>query len=130
MIAPFERLRVWQLSFDLVLDVYRVTAKFPPTERYGLSSQLRRAATAIPTNIAEGNARDHRCEYVQFYMIARGSLAETKCLTQLSHQLALITDDEYLTIKNECNHVGALLQGLICRLQDDVKKIRDKGIRG
>ena len=122
MSAPFERLRVWQLAFDLALDIYRVTTKFPSSERYGLSSQLRRAATAIPTNIAEGNARDHRREYVQFCMIARGSLAETKCLTQLSHRLGLITDGEYTAIRNKTNHVGALLQGLICRLQEDVTK--------
>jgi len=119
MSAPFERLRVWQLAFDLALDIYRVTTKFPSSERYGLSSQLRRAATAIPTNIAEGNARDHRREYVQFCMIARGSLAEAKCLTQLSHRLGLITDDEYTAIRNKTNHVGALLQGLIRRLKND-----------
>jgi len=119
MSAPFERLRVWQLAFDLVLDIYRITREFPSSERYGLSSQLRRAATAIPTNIAEGNARDHRREYVQFCMIARGSLAETKCLMQLSHRLGLVSDGEYTKIGDKCNHVGALLQGLIRRLKED-----------
>ncbi len=77
----YKDLIVWQKSIDLVLAIYKLTKKFPQEERYALVSQMRRAAVAIPSNIAEGYARQHKPEYVQFLSVAYASGAELK--TQL-----------------------------------------------
>jgi len=116
--APlYEKLEVWQLAHRLALDIYRVTREFPSAERFGLTSQLRRAAVAVATNIVEGNARKHRREYVQFCLIARGSLAETKYLLRLSADLALMKADDNHRLSGEYERLGAMLQSLITRLQ-------------
>ena len=80
-LASYRELDVWCIAIDLVAEVYRVTATFPSDEKYGLISQLRRAAVSIPSNIAEGYGRGGRREYVRALRIARGSLAEVE--TQL-----------------------------------------------
>jgi len=76
----FTDLIVWQRSHALVLQVYRLTKSFPPDERFGLTSQLRRAAFSVPTNIAEGSKRHTNPEYARVLNIAEGSLAETEYL--------------------------------------------------
>jgi four helix bundle protein len=74
--SPYENLNVWRRAMDLVLEVYRCTAAFPRQEVYGLTSQLRRSAVSIPSNIAEGKGRYSRKELVHFLFQARGSLLE------------------------------------------------------
>ncbi|HXJ93748.1 MAG TPA: four helix bundle protein [Terriglobia bacterium] len=86
----FRDLKVWQRSHALVLDLYRITAGFPKDERFGLVSQLRRAAASVPTNIAEGAKRQGRQDYARFLNIAEGSLAETEYLVLLSRDLSYI----------------------------------------
>jgi four helix bundle protein len=73
---PHERLEVWRDAMDLVESIYRFSAVFPDAERFGLTSQLRRAAVSVPSNIAEGAARRSTPEYLRFLSIARGSLSE------------------------------------------------------
>lgn len=118
MPAPFEKLKVWQLSHELTLSVYQATAKFPTSERYGLASQLRRAATAVPSNIVEGNARNHRREYLQFCHIARASIAEVKYLLRLSSDLGYLPRDDYGGLENRYSLLGALLQRFIQKLAE------------
>lgn len=117
MPAPFERLKVWQLSHKLALEIYQITAKFPAEERYGLSSQLRRAAVAIPTNIAEGNARNHRREYLQFCYVARGSVAEVKSLIRFSCDLGYLPQGRYAELLKEYEFLGAFLQKFIRKME-------------
>lgn len=119
MPAPFERLKVWQLSHKLALEVYKVTASFPASERYGLASQIRRAAVAVPANIVEGNARNHRREYVQFCSIARASIAELKYLLQLSFDLGMLSGETYTPIYNGYDHLGALLYSFMNKMQEE-----------
>lgn len=119
MPAPYETLKVWQLSHKLALQVYRLTSEFPRTERYGLISQLRRAATAIPTNIVEGNARIHRREYIQFCQIARASTAEVKYLLRLSHDLGFLTSQPFEEVRGAYEALGAMLHRLVLRLDDN-----------
>ncbi len=83
----FTELKVWQRAHALVLEIYRVSAAFPPDERFGVTSQLRRAATSIPTNIAEGSRRQGPQEYSRFLNIAQSSAAETEYLLILSRDL-------------------------------------------
>lgn len=116
MTTIFEKLKVWQLSHKLALEVYRVTTGFPKEERYGLTSQLRRAAVAVPANIVEGNARNHRREYVQYCHIARASVAELKYLLMFSFELGLLEPQQYHSLYDGYNEVGKMLQGLITRL--------------
>ena len=83
----FKDLIVWQKSYKLVLEIYKMTKGFPKTETYGLSQQMRRAAISIPSNIAEGYGRKHKAEYNQFLSIAYGSLLELETQYLLSIDL-------------------------------------------
>jgi four helix bundle protein len=93
VIKSFRDLRVWQAGIDLVTEVYRLTSSFPQEELYGLTSQLRRAAVSVPSNIAEGHARESSKEYLNHLSIAQGSLAELQ--TQLEIALRLDFIEEY-----------------------------------
>ena len=84
---------MWQRSHKLVLRLYRATQGFPPTERYGLTSQLRRACLSVPTNLAEGCRRATAKEYSRFLNIAEGSLSETEYLILVSRDLGYIRED-------------------------------------
>src|SRR5947207_15699923 len=88
---PYARFRAWKLSYELTLDVYRITATFPKHELYGLTSQSRRAAFSVVANIAEGSAKRGSAEFRRYLDIALGSLSE------LSVALRLARDLEYLT---------------------------------
>jgi four helix bundle protein len=89
-VQRFTDLKVWQRSHALTLEVYRFTATFPTDERFGLISQLRRAAVSVPTNIAEGSKRQSNPDYARFLNIAEGSLAETEYLLLLSRDLGYL----------------------------------------
>ena len=83
----FRELKVWQRSMELTLEVYRVAKEMPANERFGLTLQLRRAAASVPTNIAEGNGRAHRGDYLRFLSIARASLMEVDSILELVERL-------------------------------------------
>lgn len=114
---PHERLKVWELSHELALGIYRLTEGFPPAERFGLTSQLRRAAFAIPTNIAEGNARGSVREYAQFCRVARGSLAEARYLLRVSADLGLVRQDTFSDYAGKYDQVGKMLHFLLASLR-------------
>ena len=113
MTAPYRNLKVWQLAHELALQVYRATASYSVSERYGLVSQMRRAAVAVATNIVEGNARSHKGEYLQFCNVARASVAEMKYLLELSLDLELLPVETYNRLHNGYDHLGALLYSFI-----------------
>ena len=108
----FTELKVWQRGHALVLSVYRMTAGSPLNERYGLTSQVRRAALSVPTNIAEGSKRITSQEYARFLNIAEASLAETEYLLMVSRDLGYITtimaDKAFL----EISELSRMLHGL------------------
>ena len=113
MTGIFTKLKVWQLSHELTLEIYKITGNFPVAERYGLTAQLRRAAVAVPTNIAEGNARVHKREYLQYCGIARASIAEVEYLLRLGLDLGFIEPKVYSALSEGYTQVGRMLQGLI-----------------
>lgn len=88
----FRDLKVWQRSHQLALQIYRVTSRFPAHEQYGVTSQLRRAATSVPTNLAEGSKRRQTRDYARFINIAEASLAETEYLLILSQDLGYLQE--------------------------------------
>ena len=107
----FTELNVWQRSHKLTLEIYRVTASFPSAERFGLVSQLRRAAS-VPTNIAEGSKRQSNQEYARFLNIAEASLVETEYLVMLSRDLGFLVPDSSRTLLEEITEIARMLSGL------------------
>jgi four helix bundle protein len=105
----YKNLIVWQKSDELAFEIYKLTKKFPKDEIYGLTSQLRRAALSIPTNIVEGYARKGDKELGRFISIAVGSMAETEYLLEFSRRLKYIDEHDYKKIEALRNEVGKLL---------------------
>jgi four helix bundle protein len=116
-----EDLKVWRRSMDLVLQVYRCTASFPRQEIYGLTSQMRRSAVSIPSNIAEGKGRYSRKELLQFLFHARGSLLELRTQITIATELGFLVCNDGQTLATHACEVGRLLNGLINRFQSAVE---------
>ena len=104
-------LMVWRESMDLVTDIYRVTSSYPRDEIYGLTSQMRRAAVSVPSNIAEGAARTSSKEFLQFLSIARGSLSELETQIMISRNLGYLSEEGVVLQRVET--IFALLGGLM-----------------
>ena len=112
----FRKLKVWQKSHSLVLRIYNATCTFPEPEKYGLTSQMRRAAASVPANIAEGCARSGRTEFRQFLYISAGSASELDYLLLLGRDLHLLTEKQYEALYSSLYEVRRMLTGLIERL--------------
>lgn len=97
----FRDLKVWQKSFELTLSIYRLSACFPSEERYGMTSQMRRASVSVPSNIAEGYARLSRGEYCQSLSIASGSIAELETQYRIACSLGFCNPDAQLEAQIE-----------------------------
>ncbi|MGZ8313428.1 MAG: four helix bundle protein [Allosphingosinicella sp.] len=119
MARDYRELEVWRLAMDLAEAVYRMTAEFPKTEEYRITSQLLRAAASVPSNIAEGNARSTRKDYARFVSIARGSLAETETLLMLARRIGLGRAEVVEDVLNQADRVGRMLNGLHRSLEND-----------
>jgi four helix bundle protein len=100
-INSFEDLEIWQLSHKLAFNIYKITSRFPRTEIYGLTSQIRRAAVSIPSNIVEGYYRNTTKELIQFLFHARGSCGEVICQLVLAYDLKYITSEEYKVLRSD-----------------------------
>ncbi|CAO81281.1 S23 ribosomal [Candidatus Cloacimonas acidaminovorans str. Evry] len=109
--SGFKELKVWQIGIDLVLKVYKITESFPKSEIYGLSSQMRRCAVSIPSNIAEGSSRNNPKEFTQFLYIAQGSLSELDTQFTLAQLLGYIKD--FNQIEELIRQIRSMLTGLI-----------------
>jgi four helix bundle protein len=105
-------LEVWKKSIELAEQVYRLSAKFPAEERFGLTSQIRRAAVSVATNIAEGAEREGTREFLQFLGIASGSLAEVETFLVLAGKLDMVTLQETSPVQAQAATVGRMLNGL------------------
>lgn len=101
----FKNLLVWQQSLSLCVEVYRLTEKFPKKEVYGLASQMQRAGVSVPSNIAEGAARNNEGEFNQFLGIASGSAAELYTQTVIAMKLEYISKEESTKITDEIDHI-------------------------
>ena len=116
-IVSYRDLDAWQLAMDIVIDVYRLTRALPAEERFGLSAQLRRAAVAIPSNIAEGHSRIGGGEFRRFVSIARGSGAEVETQIAVAVALGLIVDDEITSLSSKLDRLSKMLFSLYRSLQ-------------
>jgi len=116
-VKNYKELDVWQKAVRLAIEVYRVTSRFPDAEKFGLISQLRRAATSIPANIAEGWGRGTTKEYIQFLLIARGSLMEVETHAIISRHLHYLGQEQLVALQRQIEEVGKMLNGLIQSLR-------------
>lgn len=113
----YRDLIVWQRAKSLASEIYKVTESFPPDERFGLVSQLRRAAVSVPSNIAEGQGRLTRGEFVQFLGHARGSLLEIETQLEIAVDLGFATREHVNTLQGATSEVLFLLNRLISSLR-------------
>ncbi|MBQ6519562.1 MAG: four helix bundle protein [Anaerolineaceae bacterium] len=111
--ASFRELKVWQKAVDLVIEVYRLCKYLPREETYALSDQMRCAAVSIPSNIAEGQARNSNKDFIRFLYIAQGSRAELETQFEICKKLDFILNDELLIAENYSAEVGRMLRNLI-----------------
>lgn len=109
---PHHRLEAWGKSVDLVTEVYKETERFPKEERYGLTSQIRRAAVSIPANIAEGAGRHSQKEFAYFLSNAQGSASELETELIIGHRLGYLDEATFSRLISELERIGRLITGL------------------
>ena len=118
--ASYRDLKVWQLGVDIALEVYRITGDFPKSEQYGLTSQLRRAAVSIASNIAEGHARKTQKELHRFLNIAKGSLAELETQLIIARELGFADGKSMETLFAMAENESRMLIGLMRSIKDTI----------
>ena len=109
----YRDLKVWERSHQLAKEIYHATRTFPKSEEYGLTSQIRRAAVSIPTNIAEGCGRRSRPELANFLQIAMGSASELEYLILFVKELDMLSDNKYDPFSKEISEIKRMLASLI-----------------
>lgn len=115
----FEQLEVWQKSIDIAVDIYKLTDKFPKSEIYSLTNQMRRAASSVSANIAEGYGRHGYKEKLQFYKIANGSLLETKSFCYLANRLDYLSADQLDDIIESIVSIQRMTNALIKSVREN-----------
>ena len=118
MLKNYKELNVWQKSYEFCLKVYRITAKFPNEERYGLSSRIRRSAVSISSNIAEGYGRKTTLDYIRMLYISYGSVCELETQILLAGDLGFIEIGELGTAKKDIAEIERMLKALIKSLEN------------
>ena len=118
MLKNYKELNVWQKSYELCLKIYQITAKFPNEERYGLTSQIRRSAVSIPSNVAEGYGRKTTLDYIRMLYISYGSVCELETQILLAGDLGFIDKGELDTAKKDIAEIERMLKALIKSLEN------------
>jgi four helix bundle protein len=121
-VASYQQLEVWQKAMDLVVLLYEYSKLFPKEELYGLTSQLRRAAVSIPSNIAEGQGRRSTKDFLNFLSISKGSLFELETQVEIARRLGYLPAIRHEELKELGQTVGRLLSGLIRALEQKQAK--------
>src|SRR5438067_13253580 len=115
-VKNYQELIVWQRAMDLVEEVYKLSRAFPREEVYGLTSQIRRAAVSVPSNIAEGQGRRTTADFVKYLSIAYGSLREVETQALIARRLAYVPEIALENVLNSAGEVGRLPNGLMASL--------------
>ena len=116
MEKPHKRLEAWKQSMDLVIEIYRTTENFPGQEVYGLTNQIRRAAVSIPSNIAEGAARQTKKEFSNYLHMAQGSLSELDTQIEIASRLGYLNDKTWRILDQRMERIDKMITGLIRHL--------------
>lgn len=117
MASSYKELIVWQKAMEMAKHIYGLTSTFPQTEKYGLVSQIRRAAVSIPSNIAEGQGRLTKGEFKQFLGIARGSLYELETQILLAKEMNFLVEPQTVQLLKDIQDINRMLNGLIKSLK-------------
>jgi four helix bundle protein len=117
-IVTYMDLDVWNLAHEFVLEIYKITRNYPDVEKFGLTNQLRRAASSIPANIAEGNGKQTTRLYVQSLYISKGELNEARYFLLLSKDLNYLMKEKYIELKMKLDRIEMMLMGLIKSLKN------------
>ncbi|SRR5258708_19124514 len=120
MINKFYDLRVWNKSYELILEIYKISNNFPKSEVFSLSNQIRRAAVSVSANIAEGFKRNSLREKIHFYSISLGSLSEVESHLLISRGLIYLNEETFLLLKKKITEIEALLAALIRKLRTKI----------
>ena len=115
----FRDLKVWKKAHLLTLDVYKLTASFPHEERYGLTSQMRRSAVSVPSNLAEGCGRGSDADFARFMQIAMGSASELEYQILLAHDLRFLKEADYSPCTSQVQEVKRMLSAFLKKLTAD-----------
>jgi len=115
----FRKIKAWMLADDLAVAVYEVSKSFPREEIYGITSQVRKAASSVAANIVEGSARESVKDYAHFLQIARGSLAETQYFLHLAKRLGFLDDAQAGQVEALAKETFACLHGLILAVRKE-----------
>jgi len=119
----YTKIEAWKLADDLTMLIYQITKSFPKEELYGLTNQLRRAASSVPANIAEGSARGTQKDYLHFLYIARASLTEDHYFVHLSKRLGYVGDEKHAELESLFRRTFACLIGLISAVEKESGKL-------
>jgi len=111
-VKTYRELQVWQKAHELVLVVFKMTERFPKSDQFGIVSQVRRSASSVAANIAEGFGRGTTKEFLRCLQIARGELEETRYFMYLGSDLGRITEEEFRNVNDECDSVGRLINAI------------------
>jgi four helix bundle protein len=122
-VRHYRQLKVWRLGMEIAEGVYRLTADFPKHELYGLSSQIRRAAVSIPSNIAEGHSRESTKEYLHHISFALGSLAELETQLLLSSRLQYSNEQQIKGVLEQADGMGKMLHSLRIALREKLESL-------
>jgi four helix bundle protein len=124
MDKPHKKLDAWKLSMDLVIEVYRVTEKFPDWEKYSLVGQIRRAVISTPSNIAEGAARHTKKEFLHYLHVAQASLSEADTQLELAARLGYMDKTSHGKIEAQMQRIDKTITGLIRHLSNGSQKLQ------
>jgi four helix bundle protein len=119
---PHERLDLWKKAIEFVVAIYKVTERFPKDERFGLTSQLRRAAVSIVANIAEGARRKSTKEFRQFLSHSQGSASEVDTELVISYRLEYLTGEDFDRLSDDLDHIGRMITRLSQSLAKQIGK--------
>ncbi len=117
MRQSYRDLQVWQKGMDLVVRIYELTSLFPQNEMYGLTSQMRRAAVSVPSNLAEGKGRSDR-DFSRFVLQSRGSVWELETQVEIAGRLGYLPDQHVQEIKRQTSEISRMLNGMLEALAD------------
>jgi four helix bundle protein len=112
----YRDLEVWKLSVELVKEIYRITGEFPPSEPYGLTNQIRRAAVSIPANIAEGQARSSSKEFKQFLSVAFGSAAELETHLIIAKEINFLSEEKFHSLVDQLERIMKMVKSLSLKI--------------
>jgi len=121
MVRDFKGLKIWQKAMDLTEEIYRVSKSFPREEIYGLTSQLRRAAVSIVSNISEGCGKKTTKDFISFLHNALGSVKEVECQLIISDRLGYLNKEKFRNLNKEVGNLGGMVMGFIKCLSEDLE---------